>query len=82
MNTDTTFYHESEHKKRVYLIHNILNYLHTSNERYLADTKSVIDRQSLNANLISGVNQSDRHKYFQEINAWVNAARREILTKR
>lgn len=82
VNTDTTFYYESEHKKGVYLIHNILNYLHTNNERYLADTKSVIDRQLLNANLISGVNQKDRHKYFQEINAWVNAARLEILTKR
>jgi hypothetical protein len=82
VNTDTTFYYECESKRGVYLIHNILNYLHTNNDRYVGDTKAVIDRQLLNANLISEVNHKDRHKYFQDLFASVNAARLEIITKR
>jgi hypothetical protein len=82
VNTDTTFYYECESKRGVYLIHNILNYLHTTNNRYVGDTKAVIDRQLLNANLISEVNHKDRHKYFQDLLASVNAARLGIITKR
>lgn len=63
-------------------MHDILNYLHTTNDRYVGDTKAVIDRQLLDVNLISEVNHKDRHKCFKDLFASINAAQFERIPKR
>jgi len=81
VNTDTTFYYEGGETKGVYLIHNILNYLHTADKAYVVDTKTVLDRQITNASLISEINHKERHKYFQYMQERLELERKEMLTK-
>jgi hypothetical protein len=66
---DTTFYYEGAKKKGVYLTHNIMNYLHTTDEHYVKDSWGILDCQIANSSLISQVNTKERNKYF---NAMVN----------
>jgi len=48
----------------VYLTHNIMNYLHTTDEFYVKDSWGILDCQIANSSLISQVNTKDRTKYF------------------
>jgi hypothetical protein len=64
INMDTTFYYEGAKKKGVYLTHNIMNYLHTTDEFYVKDSWGILDCQIANSSLISQVNNKERTKYF------------------
>lgn len=78
INTDFTVYYEGINRRGVYLTHNIMNYLHTTNERYVEDTKMVLDKQIANANLISKVNQKDRNQFFHELKSQISKTRLAI----
>lgn len=67
INMDTTFYYEGAKKKGVYLTHNIMNYLHTTDEHYVKDSWGILDCQIANSSLISQVNTKERNKYFNAI---------------
>lgn len=64
INMDTTFYYEGSKRKGVYLTHNIMNYLFTTDEHYVNDSWNILDCQIANASLISQVNAKERNKYF------------------
>jgi hypothetical protein len=64
INSEATFYYESNETKGLFISHNIMNYLHTTDENYVMDTKKILDKQLANSSLISQVNEKERNSYF------------------
>ena len=67
INMDNTFYYDGEKVKGVYLTHNIMNYLHTTDENYVRDSWNIMQCQLANSTLISEVNAKVRNNYFAEL---------------
>jgi hypothetical protein len=44
-----------------------MNYLHTSDEVYVSDTKKILDKQLANSSLVSVVNEKERNSYFYDL---------------
>ena len=78
INSDAAFYYESKDKKGLYVTHNIMNYLQTTDEQYVSDTKQVLDKQLANSSLISVVNEKERNNYFFEFEKTINMFRKKI----
>lgn len=78
INTDATFIYESKQERGVYLTHNIMNYLHTSNEIYFKDSMQIMERQIINSSLISEVNEKQRNAYFTAIEKKVHSHKKTI----
>lgn len=80
INTDVTFLYQSQSEKGVYLTHNIMNYLHTSDENYFNDSLNILDKQMKQSSLISQVNIKQRNAYFSEIDRMVEGYKKTIQT--
>ena len=68
VNTDSTILYETSKVSGVYLTHNIMNYLHTMDEEYVADSKRILQRQIENSSPLSQVNAKQRIQYFHSMN--------------
>lgn len=77
-NTESTFYFQSKEINGLYLTHNIMNYLETTDENYVNDTRKIIDKQIANSSLISIVNERDRNDYFYDFDRTINAFKKKI----
>jgi hypothetical protein len=80
INTDATFLYENDGMNGVYLTHNIMSYLHTTDEAYVRDTKSIIDRQISNSSKISETNLKQRTTYFNELGKMVSEFKNQVET--
>ena len=78
INADSAFYYESKGKQRLFLSHNIMNYLQTTDMQYVQDAKQVIDKQLANSSLISVVNEKERNNYFFEFEKMIHSFRKKI----
>lgn len=78
INSDSTFHYQSKELKGVYIAHNIMNFLDTTNENYVNDTKLVIDKQMSNSSLISVVNEKERNNFFFEFNRTINTFKKKV----
>ena len=55
-----------------------MNYLHTSDEVYVSDTKKILDKQLANSSLISVVNEKERNSYFFDLEKMIRSFRARI----
>lgn len=78
INADATFYYSSKEATGIYMTHNVMNYLHTSDLGYVADTKQIIDKQLANSSLISEVNEKERNNYFYNFEKMILSFRKKI----
>lgn len=78
INSDVTFYYQSKEQKGLYLTHNVMNYLETTNESYVSDSKMIIDKQLANSSLISVVNEKERNNFFHEFDRTIKSFRKKI----
>lgn len=78
INTDNTFYYSSDAHEGIYLAHNHLNYLHTSNPTYVKESKSVLEKQIANSSLISQTNEKARNAFFHKLNNTIELFRKKI----
>jgi len=78
INTDAAFYYESKDRKGLYLTHNVMNYLQTTDEHYVSDTKQILDMQINNSSLISVVNEKERNHFFYEFDRTILLFRKKI----
>jgi hypothetical protein len=78
INTDGTFYFKGKEITGLFLTHNIMNYLETTDEHYVSDTKKIIDRQLSNSSIISVINERDRNNYFYEFDRTINSFKKKI----
>ncbi len=80
INTDATFLYGNQEMNGVYLTHNIMSYLHTTDEAYVRDTKSIIDRQISNSSKISETNLKQRTTYFNDLGKMVSEFKNQVET--
>ena len=78
INSDATFYYTSKEETGIYLTHNVMNYLHTTDADYVSDTKQIIDKQLANSSIISVVNEKERNNYFYEFEKMIHSFRKKI----
>lgn len=78
INSDNTFYYHSEETQGVFLSHNQMNYLHTSDKVYVNETKSIMEKQFANSSIISKVNQKERNAFFQRLDKHISIVRTQI----
>ncbi|MCH2224676.1 MAG: hypothetical protein MK066_07910 [Crocinitomicaceae bacterium] len=62
-----TIYYKSDDSDGLYIAHNILNTLHTTNRAYIDDSLQILDRQFANASIISQTNEKARNAYFHKL---------------
>jgi hypothetical protein len=78
INAETTFLYETNETKGLFISHNIMNYLHTSDEVYVSDTKKILDKQLANSSLVSVVNEKERNSYFYDLEKMIRSFRARI----
>jgi len=78
INADNTFYYSSDEKEGIYLVHNHLNFLHTSNPTYVEESKSILDKQLANSSLISKINEKERNSFFHKLDKTIALFRNKI----
>lgn len=78
INSDVTFYYKSKEHEGLYLTHNVMNYLETTNEHYVSDSRMIIDKQLANSSIISIVNEKERNNFFYEFERSVKSFRKKI----
>lgn len=67
LNAVASFYYSSDDGDGLFLAHNFMNSLHTSNKSYVQDTKIVLDRVILNSSKISESNSKDKSRFFANL---------------
>jgi hypothetical protein len=55
-----------------------MNYLETTNQSYVSDSKMIIDKQVANSSLISIVNEKERNNFFYEFERTIQLFRKKI----
>lgn len=65
--SDNTYLVKSNSGSAVYLTHNIMNYLNTTDPYYIRESEFVLDNLIENSNIISKVNVKLRNRFFTEI---------------
>jgi hypothetical protein len=79
INADNTFYYSSDEIEGIYLSHNQMNYLHTTAQSYVSETKSILDKQIANSSMISKVNEKQRNILFHKLYKNIETTRNQIL---
>jgi hypothetical protein len=67
INADSTFYYNSKEQEGIYLAHNHMNFLHTTNPTYVKESKLILDKQLANSSLISLTNERQRNAFFHKL---------------
>lgn len=78
VNADNTYYYKTKKEKGIYIVHNHLNFLHTTDPTYVKESKSIMDRQLSNSSLISAVNEKDRNAFFHRLDRTITQFRNKI----
>jgi hypothetical protein len=78
INTDNTFHYSSVEQDGIYLVHNHLNFLHTSDPTYVKESKSILDKQIASSSLISKTNEKERNAFFHKLDRTIEAFRNKI----
>lgn len=78
INADNTYYYSSNEQEGIYLVHNHLNFLRTTNPTYVQESKSILDKQIANSSLISKVNEKERNSFFHRLDKTIAAFRSKI----
>lgn len=78
INADSTFYYSSVESEGIFLTHNVLNYLHTTDKAYVSESLLILNQQLKNASPISRVNEKYRNSYFHALNKTIENAIKQI----
>ena len=73
-----TIYYKTDQAEGLYMAHNILNTLHTTDEYYVQDSLQVMERQFANASLISQTNEKLRNAYFHQMTRSVQMIKQKL----
>jgi hypothetical protein len=78
LNALTSIHYKSKDSEGLYLAHNFMNFIHTSDKGYVSDSIQVLEKQIGNSSLISSVNEKERASFFYQIKSLVNNYRKKI----
>lgn len=76
--SDNTYLIQSDSGSGVYLTHNIMNYLFTTDPYYIRESEFILDKLVHNSNLISVVNVKERNRFFSELENNVRNFKRKV----
>ena len=76
--SDNTYLVKSDSGSSVFLTHNIMNILNTSDPYYIQETEFVLDNLVNNSSLISQVNTKQRNRYFSDLEKTVLDFRKKV----
>jgi len=79
INSDNTFYYHAEETEGIYLSHNMMNYLHTTDPTYVRESKRMLDNQIANSSLISRSNEKERNSFFHSLYKDIEHTKNQIL---
>jgi len=78
LNGNTTIHYKADDYQGLYIGHNLLNSVHTTDEAYINDTVSVLNKQMANSSVISVVNEKERNIYFSQVKKMIDSFRKKI----
>jgi hypothetical protein len=76
--SDNTYLIQSDAGSGVYLTHNIMNYLFTTDPYYIRESEFILDKLVNNSNPISKVNVKERNRFFAELESNVKTFKRKV----
>lgn len=76
--TDSTYCFESDSQKGLYITHNMMNYLKTSDEVYVNESEQILHKLLENSSLISKVNEKERNAFFHQLDRIVLICKNKI----
>lgn len=79
-NSDSTYIFKSNDKTGLFISHNMMNYLKTSDDNYVEETVSIVDKLISNSSLISIVNEKERNSFFYQLERTTTVYRQKIET--
>ncbi len=75
---DNTYFFKSEHAKITYFSHNIMNYIFITDQRYNADTETILQQLIQNSTLVSLGSAKDRNRFFSALSRTILAFKSRI----
>lgn len=78
LNSITSFCYTTAKSSGLFLAHNFMNSLHTTNESYVSDTKNTLNCIISNSSKISETNEKERNAYFAELIKLIEAYKKKI----
>lgn len=76
--SDNTYLIQSDSGSGVYLTHNVMNYLFTTDPYYIRESEFILDKLVNNSNPISKVNVKERNRFFAELESNVKTFKRKV----
>lgn len=76
--SDNTYLIQSDSGSGVYLTHNVMNYLFTTDPYYIHESEFILDKLVNNSNPISKVNVKERNRFFAELESNVKTFKRKV----
>lgn len=76
--TDSTYCFKSDEKKGLYLTHNMMNYLYTTDDNYVNESEQILNKLLENSSLISKVNEKDRNSFFYQLERTILSYKQKI----
>jgi hypothetical protein len=77
-NSDSTYCFKSDEKKGMYITHNMMNYLRTTDATYVKETEEILEKLMANSSLISIVNEKERNSFFHQLERIITAYKQKI----
>ena len=78
LNGNTTIVYNTDDNSGVYIGHNLMNFVHTTDQSYIDDSVSILKKQMANSSVISVVNEKERNNYFFQVKNMINTFRKKI----
>ena len=76
--TDSTYCFQSDSLGGLYLTHNMMNFLHTKDEKYVSESNQILQKLLENSSLISKVNEKERNAFFHKLERSIFLCRQKI----
>lgn len=78
LNGNTTIHYKTDDYQGLYVGHNLMNSVYTTDSAYIDDTVSVLQKQMANSSVISVVNEKERNNYFSQVKKMIDSFRKKM----
>ena len=78
LNSITSIHYQTADYSGLYIAHNFMNFIHTTDVDYIEDSRKVLNKQLANSSIISIVNEKERNNYFFQIKKMIESYRKRI----
>lgn len=78
LNSITSIFYTSNEFEGLFIAHNFMNSLHTTDKAYITESKQVLLKQLSHSSLISMTNEKERNNYFHQIEKMIQTTKLKI----